>query len=71
MPRGQWRLEAVAPRVSMDEALWSVLRFGMGAAGPGAAPLRVQFAALHAAVHPLDLTIKLRRARTGLTLATA
>jgi len=68
---GQWRLEAVAPRVSMDEALWSVLRFGMGAAGRALRPSEVQFAALHAAVHPLDLTINYVAREQGLTLATA
>ncbi|MBF9061146.1 hypothetical protein HKCCSP123_18355, partial [Rhodobacterales bacterium HKCCSP123] len=54
---GQWRLEASAPRVAMDEALWSVLRFGMAAAGRALRPSEVQFAALHAAAGPLDRTV--------------
>lgn len=68
---GQWRLEAEAPRVNLDEALWSVLRFGMGAAGRPLRPAEAQFAALHAAVEPLDLTVNFVAREGGLTMATA
>lgn len=68
---GQWRLEAVASRVALDEALWSVLRFGMGAAGRALRPSEAQFAALHAAAEPLDLTINYVARESGLSMATA
>jgi len=68
---GQWRLEAVAPRVALDEALWSVLRFGMAAAGRPLRPAEAQFAALHAAVAPLDLTVNFVARDGGLSMATA
>jgi histidine phosphotransferase ChpT len=70
-PAGQWRLEATAPRVALDEALWSVLRFGMGAAGRPLRPAEAQFAALHAAVAPLDLTVNYVGRDGGLSIATA
>ena len=56
-PGGRWRLEAQAPRVALDEALWSVLRFGPTAAGRPLRPSEAQFAALHVSVAPLDLTL--------------
>jgi len=68
---GQWRLEAVAPRVTLDEALWSVLRFGMTSAGRSLRPSEAQFAALHAAVEPLDLTVNYVAREGGLSMATA
>jgi len=70
-PGGQWKLEAVAPRVALDEALWSVLRFGMAAAGRPLRPAEAQFAALHAAVAPLDLTVNFVAREGGLSMATA
>jgi histidine phosphotransferase ChpT len=67
---GPWRLEAVAPRVAMDEALWSVLRFGMGAAGRPLRPSEVQFAALHAAAEPLGQTVNYFAREDVLTITT-
>lgn len=68
---GQWRLEASGARVALDEALWSVLRFGMAAAGRPLRPSEAQFAALHAAVTPLDQTINYVARDGGLSMATA
>lgn len=68
---GQWRLEAKGPRVTLDEALWSVLRFGMGAAGRPLRPSEAQFAALHAAAEPLDITLNYVARDGGLSMATA
>jgi histidine phosphotransferase ChpT len=68
---GQWRLDAEAPRVAMDEALWSVLRFGMGAAGRALRPSEVQFPALHAAADPLGQTVNYIAREDGLTITTA
>jgi histidine phosphotransferase ChpT len=68
---GQWRLEATAPRVAADEALWSVLRFGMPAAGRALRPAEAQFPALHAAVEPLGLTVNYVTREDGLTMTTA
>ncbi|NKX46015.1 histidine phosphotransferase family protein [Roseicyclus persicicus] len=70
-PGGQWRLEATGPRVALDEALWSVLRFGMGAAGRRLRAAEAQFAALHAAVTPLDLTVNYVAREDGLAMSTA
>ena len=68
---GQWRLDAVAPRVNLDESLWSVLRFGMASAGRALRPAEAQFAALHAAVEPLDLTVNYIAREGGLSMSTA
>lgn len=68
---GHWHLRAAASRVKMDEALWSVLRFGMTAAGRPLRPSEVQFAALHEAAEELDLTINYVADEAGLTMATA
>jgi histidine phosphotransferase ChpT len=68
---GHWRLEAIGPRIAMDEALWSVLRFGMGAAGRALRPSEAQFAALHAAVTSIDQTINYVARDGGLSMATA
>ncbi|PWK62679.1 histidine phosphotransferase family protein [Roseicyclus mahoneyensis] len=68
---GQWQLEAHGPRVTLDEALWSVLRFGMGAAGRPLRPSEAQFAALHAAAEPLDITLNYVARDGRLSMATA
>jgi histidine phosphotransferase ChpT len=68
---GQWHLEAVAQKVTLDETLWSVLRFGMAAAGRPLRPSEAQFAALHAAVVPLDLTVNYLLRDGQLSMATA
>ena len=40
---GHWTLEALSDRIVLDEALWSVLRFGATAAGRPLRPAEVQF----------------------------
>ncbi|WP_284266488.1 histidine phosphotransferase family protein [Roseicyclus amphidinii] len=70
-PGGQWRLEATASRVALDEDLWSVLRFGLSAAGRALRPSEVHFAALHAAAGPLDRTLNYVAHGEGLTISTA
>jgi histidine phosphotransferase ChpT len=66
---GHLRLEAVAPRVALDAKLWSVLHFGMPAAGRPLRPSEAQFAALHASATPIDLTINYVAREDGLTLS--
>ena len=68
---GHWRLHAKGPRVTVDEGLWSVLRFGMATAGRALRPSEAQFAALHAAVAPVDQTVNFVAEGEGLTMATA
>ena len=67
---GHIRLDAQAPRVAVDPALWSVLHFGMNAAGRPLRPAEVQFAALHATATPLDLTINYVARADGVSLST-
>jgi hypothetical protein len=68
---GHWRLTATGPRVTLDEGLWSVLRFGMEAAGRPLRSAEAQFAALHAAVTPRDMTLNYVAQGDGLTMSTA
>lgn len=68
---GQWRLEAKGPRITLDDGLWSVLRFGMAAAGRPLRAAEAQFAALHAAAEPLDLTLNYVAGDGRLSMATA
>ncbi|MDG3040131.1 histidine phosphotransferase family protein [Roseicyclus marinus] len=70
-PSGNWQVTASGPRLSLDEALWSVLRFGMASAGRPLRPSEAQFPALHAAVTPLDKTINYVAQDDRLTIATA
>lgn len=55
--QAHWQLSARSDRITMDDALWSVLRFGPNAAGRALRPSEVQFAALHAAAEDMDLTV--------------
>lgn len=68
---GQWHLNALSDRINMDDALWSVLRFGPNAAGRPLRPSEVQFAALHAAAEDLDLTVNYVVDGDRLTMSTA
>lgn len=68
-PTGQLRLDASAPRVAPDPALWSVLHFGMNAAERPLRPSEAQFAALHATTTPLALNINYVAQDEGLTLS--
>jgi histidine phosphotransferase ChpT len=68
---GHWRLEATAPRVAADDALWSVLRFGIPAAGRPLRPAEAQFPALHAAADAAGLTVNYVTREDGLTITTA
>ena len=65
----QLRLDALAPRVTLDPALWSVLHFGMPAANRLLRPSEAQFAALHASATQNDLTINYVAREDGLTLS--
>jgi histidine phosphotransferase ChpT len=68
---GRWRIEVGASKLRHDEALWNVLRFGIGAAGRPLRPAEVQFAALHALGEELDVTVNYVAREDGLTMATA
>lgn len=68
---GQWHLSAKADRIVMDDALWSVLRFGPSAAKRPLRPSEVQFAALNAAASGLDLTLNYVHEAGALTMSTA
>jgi histidine phosphotransferase ChpT len=68
---GHLRIEATAPRVMADAALWSVLHFGMSAAGRPLRPAEAQFAALHATTTAHDLALNYVLREDGLSLAIA
>lgn len=68
---GTWKLDADAARIQMDDALWSTLRFGMGAAGRPLKPSEVQFAALHLAAAALDATVNYVGHDTGLSMSSS
>lgn len=68
---GHFRMSADAPRVNLDEALWSTLRFGPAAAGRPLRAAEAQFAALHACAEELDITVNYVAEETTLMLATA
>lgn len=68
---GHWQAQAQGPRLSLDEDLWSVLRFGMAAAGRPLRPAEAQFPTLHATVTPLERTINYVAKDDILTIATA
>ncbi|MBY6200119.1 hypothetical protein KUV65_02000 [Maritalea mobilis] len=67
---GQWQVRAEAPRVAMDEALWSVLRFGPSAAGRALRPAEAQFLALHVLAETLGVTINYVADDGGLRMST-
>lgn len=54
---GSWSLRAVADRITLDDGVWSVLRFGPGAAGRPLRPGEVQFMALHEAAEAMGRTV--------------
>ena len=68
---GQWQLAASGPRIALDAPLWSVLHFGMAAAGRPLRPGEAQFAALHAACAPLELSLNYVAREDALSMATA
>ena len=68
---GQWQLEASGPRLALEDRLWSVLQFGMAAAGRPLRPSEAQFAALQACAAPLDLTLNYVARDDVLFMATA
>jgi histidine phosphotransferase ChpT len=56
-PAGQWQLQAEGPRLAVDDALWSVLRFGAAAAGRALRPAEAQFLALHVLAEDMGMTV--------------
>jgi histidine phosphotransferase ChpT len=54
---GRWTLEAHADRIALDDELWSVLRFGPGAAGRPLRPGEAQFMALQATAERMGLAV--------------
>src|SRR6056297_806221 len=70
-PGGQWSLSARADRIAVEEALWSVLRFGPGAVGRPLRPSEVQFLALHDAAEAVARTLNYVHDDRNLRLTTA
>ena len=70
-PGGQWSLGARADRVAVEEALWSVLRFGPGAMARSLKPSEVQFLALHDTAEAMARTVNYVHDENGLRLTTA
>ena len=70
-PGGQWSLSARADRIAVEEALWSVLRFGPGAVGHPLRPSEVQFLALHDSAETMARTLNYVHDDNGLRLTTA
>jgi len=68
---GQWKVAAESNRIVMDEALWSVLRFGPAALHRPLRAAEVQFAALHQTATALDLTVNYVATDTTLAVSTA
>lgn len=68
---GHLRIDATAPRVMADAALWSVLHFGMPAAGRPLRPAEAQFAAMHATTTPHELELNYVLREDGLSLSIA
>lgn len=66
----RWQISATASRVNVDEALWSVLRFGPGALNRALRPAEAQFAALHVAAEELNLTVNYVHDEGSLTIST-
>lgn len=64
-----WRLTAETDRLALDAELWSVLRFGMAAAGRALRPAEVQFPALFAAATAQGATINYRGSDLGLEMS--
>lgn len=70
-PGGQWSLTAHADRIAVEEALWSVLRFGPGAMSRALKPAEVQFLALHETAEAMARTLNFVHDDKGLRLTTA
>jgi len=68
---GRWSLVAEAGRVTVDEPLWSVLRFGPGALGRPLRPAEVQFLALHETAEAMARTLNFVHDEKTLRLTTA
>lgn len=68
---GRWTLAARAERITLDEELWSVLRFGAGAAGRPLRPAEAQFAALHELAERMGVTVNFVADGDLLRVATA
>lgn len=69
-PGGRWGLEAQSDRITLDEDLWNVLRFGPAAAGRPLRPAEAQFMALHETAEAMGLTINYVVAQDVLRLGT-
>jgi histidine phosphotransferase ChpT len=68
---GLWCVAAKAGRIVVDDALWSVLRFGPDAAGRPLRPAEVQFMALHEAAEQMGLTLNYVAEDGSLRVSTA
>jgi histidine phosphotransferase ChpT len=68
---GNGRLPPIADRVAVEEALWSVLRFGPGASGRPLRPAEVHFLALHDAAEAMARTLNYVHDDRQLRLTTA
>ncbi|MCU4654538.1 histidine phosphotransferase family protein [Roseibacterium sp. SDUM158016] len=68
---GHWTLDAQADRIALDEALWSVLRFGAGAAGRPLRPAEAQFMALQDMADRMGVGVNYVREEGWLRLSTA
>lgn len=68
---GQWRVAGQSPRVQMDEALWSVLRFGDSALDRPLRAAEAQFAALHHLAESTGRTVNYLAEADGLVLTMA
>lgn len=56
-PGGRWALEARSDRITLDEDLWNVLRFGPSAVGRPLRPAEAQFMGLHETAEKMGLTV--------------
>jgi histidine phosphotransferase ChpT len=70
-PGGQWSLTASAERITVEDGLWSILRFGPGTVGRELRPADVQFLALHELAEGMSRTINYVHDETNLRLSTA
>lgn len=68
---GAWELTASGPRVVVEDDLWSVLRFGSGAAERMIRAAEVQFPALYRAAADMGLTVNYRADENGLVMSTS
>lgn len=65
---GTWTLEALSERIVIDEGLWSVLRFGTGAAGRPLRAAEVQFPLLRETAEAAGATVIYRHEEGRLLL---